>query len=82
MPSYSLLVVPQVVILKHIDRNFADDILKCIFVNKKVWISIEISLIFFLMVQTTICRTGDDQLSARVIAWFTDAYMRHSDSMS
>ena len=34
--------------------NFPDDILKCIFLNESVWISIKISLKLFLRVQLTI----------------------------
>ena len=58
-------------------RHFADDILKCIFLNENVWIPIEISLKFvpkvpidniLALVQITAgCRPGDKPLSEPMI---------------
>ena len=64
-------------------RHFADDIFKCIFLNENVSITIKISLKFVpkgpinnipALVQIMIIWTNDGQ--------FTNAYMRHSASMS
>ena len=68
-------------------RHFLDDIIKCIFLNENVWISIKISL--------EVCSWGSKQqfpnigsdnglASARrqAIIWTTDAYMHHLASMS
>ena len=74
-------------------RNFPDDIFKCIFLNENVWISIEISLknvtygpvninITALVQIMAWVRPGDKPLSESMIAYFIDAYMRHSASMS
>ena len=76
-------------------RHFADDIFKCIFLNGNVWISINISLKFVpkgpidhihipTLVQKMAWRRGSRR---QAIIWtndgyFTDAYMRHSASMS
>ena len=72
------------------DRYFADDIFKCIFLNRNVEISIWISLKFVprgpidnkaAMVQEVACRrTGDKPLPEPMMAWFADAYMHHSAS--
>ena len=70
-------------------RHFADNIFKCIFLNENVWIPIKISLKFFpkgpinnipALVQIMAWRR-------QAIIWsndgsITDAYMRHSASMS
>ena len=73
-------------------RHFGDDILKCIFLNENVWIPIQISLKFISMgiinnipalVQTMAWRRpGDKPLSEPIIAYFADAYMTRSASMS
>ena len=73
-------------------RHFADDIFKCIFLNENVWISFKISMKFVpkgpinnipALVQIMAWRrTGDKPLSEPMIVSFTDAYMRHSASMS
>ena len=70
-------------------RHFPDDILKCIFLNENTWISIKISLKFVpkgpinnipALVQIMAWRRpGPKPLSVPMI---TDAYMRHSVSMS
>ena len=45
-------ILSAVIVFKHIeaetkcDRDFADDIFKCIFLNENVWISMRISLLF------------------------------------
>ena len=67
--------------------KFADDILKCIFLNEKVWISIKISLKFVpkgpinnipTLVQIMAwCQICDKPLSEPMMACFTDAYMCH-----
>ena len=72
--------------------KFADDIFKCIFLNEKVWISIKISLKFVpkgpinnipTLVQIMAWRRpGDKPLSEPKMAYVSDAYMRHSASMS
>ena len=73
-------------------RHFPDDMFKCIFLYENVLISIKISLKFVpkgpinnipALVQMMACRLARRQ----AIIWsnddyFTDAYMRHSASMS
>ena len=73
-------------------RHFPDDIFKGIFLNENIWISINISLKFFLkgpinnipaLVQMMAWRRpGDKPLSEPMLVWFTDSYMRPSASMS
>ena len=72
--------------------HFADDIFICIFSNEKVWISIQILLKF--VNKDPFCnmpaldqimswrRIGEKQLSEPMMVWSTDAYMRHSASVS
>ena len=65
----------------------ADDISKCIFLNKKFCIFIKISLKFvpkvpiendLALVQLMAwCWIGDKPSSETMLTWFTDAYMRH-----
>ena len=67
--------------------NLADDIFKCIFINEKFCISIQISLKFVLrspienrsaLVQVMAWRRkGDKPLPEQMLTQFTDAYMRH-----
>ena len=67
--------------------NFADDIFKCIFLNEKFSISIQISLKFVsrgpidnkpALVQVMAWRrTGNKPLPKPTLSQFTDAYMRH-----
>ena len=74
------------------EQHFADDIFKRIFFNENVWILIKISLKFVskgpiynipVLVQITAWRrSGDKPLSEPMMVSFTDAYMRHSASMS
>ena len=73
-------------------RHFADDILKCNFLNENVWIPIQNSLKFVpkgpfnnipALVQLMAWRrTGDKPLSEPMMTKFNDAYMCHSASMS
>ena len=73
-------------------RHFADDTFKRIFVNENVRILIEISPKFVpkgpidnipALVQIMAWRRpGDKPLSEPMMGLFTDAYMRHSASMS
>ena len=73
-------------------RHFADDTLNRIFLNENVKISIKISLKFVpwgpinnipALVQIMAWRRpGDKPLSEPMMVSFTDAYMRHSASMS
>ena len=73
-------------------RHFPDDILKCIFLNENLWISIQISLTFVpkgpinhnpALVQIMAWRrSGDKPFSDPMMVKFTDAYMRHSASIS
>ena len=72
-------------------RYFADDIFKCIFLNEIVFISIIISLKFIPNGPISNSSIGSDNGMApnrrQTIIWtkddyFTDAYMRHSASMS
>ena len=63
-------------------RHFANDIFKCIFLNGNVWIPIKISLLF-------VPRGPINNIPAlvQIIIWnndgyITDAYMRHSASVS
>ena len=73
-------------------RHFPDDILKWIFLTENVWISIEISLKFVpkgpinnipALVQIMAWRrSGDKPLSEPMMVNLSDAYMRHSASMS
>ena len=77
---------------KQNDRQFPNDIVKWIFLNENVWMSIKISLKFVpkvpinnipALVQIMAWhRTGDKPLSEPMMAQFNDAYMRHSASMS
>ena len=71
-------------------RHFADDVFKCNFLKKDVWIPIEISLKFVpkgpiinipALVQIMAWRrTGDEPLSETMMTQFNDAYMRYSCS--
>ena len=78
-------------------RHFPDDIFKCIFMNENVWISIKIPLKIVPKGQINNFPTlfqiiffSDNGLTPtrrQAIIWnndghFTDAYMRHSASMS
>ena len=73
-------------------RHFADNVLKCNFLNENVWIPVEISLKFIpkslinnipALVQIMVWRrTGDRPLYEPMMTRFNDAYMRHSASMS
>ena len=73
-------------------RCFAYDTFKCIFLNENIIISIEISLQFVPMVRINNIpalvqimawhRPGDKPLSGPVMVCLTDAYRRHSASMS
>ena len=73
-------------------RHFADDIFKCIFLNKNVWISPKISLTFVPTVRintipslvqiTAWRRPGDKPLSEPTMVKITDTCMRHVASMS
>ena len=74
-------------------RHIPDDIFKCIFLNESIWISIEISLKFVPKgpIYNIYSSIGSDNGLAparrQAIIWtnaglFTDAYMRHSTSMS
>ena len=72
-------------------RLLAYDIFKCIFVNEKFYILINLSLKIVplgpidnnpVLVQIMAClRIGDKPLSEPMLALFTDAYMRHSGEM-
>ena len=72
-------------------RHFADNIFKCIFLNKNVWIRFKISLKFVTrgpinnipaLVQIMAWRrSGDKPLSEPMMVQFTDAYMHHLDSV-
>ena len=70
-------------------RHFPDDIFKCIFLNENEWISIKLSLKFVPNWQYSITGSDNGLGSSRrqAIIWtndgcITDAYMRHSASMS
>ena len=75
---------------KQNDRHFADDIFKYIFLNEDIWISIDISLNFvpnghFNNIPAMVQCLAPTRWQA--IIWtndgkFTEAYMRHSASMS
>ena len=96
--SLKLIWAPQLDILLSIlsprqkRRHFADDIFKCNFLNESVWIPIKSSLKFVpqgpvknipALVQITFwCWTGERPLSEPMMTHFSDAYMRHSASMS
>ena len=70
-----------------IDHHFADDIFRCIFVNEKCCIVIEISLKFVpkgpfdnnpvLIYIKAWRRIGDKPLSEPMLTRFPNAYMRH-----
>ena len=72
--------------------NFADDFLKCIFMDEKFFISIRISLKFVpkgpidnkvALVQVMAWRrTGDKSLTEPMLIHFTDASMQHQGEMS
>ena len=96
--SLKLIWAPQLDILLSIlsprqkRRHFADDIFKCNFLNENVWIPIKSSLKFVpqspvnnipALVQIMFWRrTGERPLSEPMMTHFSDAYMRHSASMS
>ena len=66
-------------------QHFADDIFKCIFLNENVWIPVKISLKYVPKGPINNIPTLVDRRQAIIWAndgWFTDAYMRHSASMS
>ena len=73
-------------------RHFPDDIFKCIFLRENVQISIKISLklvpkgpmnnIPALVQIMAWCQSGNKPLSEPMMVCVTDAYMRHSASMS
>ena len=66
-------------------RHFTDDIFKCIFLNKNVWIPIKILLEFIPkgpINNIPALVPGDKPLSEPMMAYFADAYMRRSVSMS
>ena len=73
-------------------RHFPDDIFKCIFFNKNVWILTKISLKFVLrdpiynipalVLIMAWRRPGDKPLSEPMMVLSTDACIRHSASMS
>ena len=73
-------------------RRFADDTFKCIFMNENVRISIKISLKFVPRgpingIPALVQINGLAPVRRQAIIWtndgqFTDAYMRHSASMS
>ena len=78
--------------LRQSGRHFADDIFKCIFLNEKVLIFIQISLklvpknpinnkstLFQIMAW---CWSGDKPLSEPMLVYLTDTYICHSASMS
>ena len=68
-------------------RHFADDISKCIFMNEKFCILIQISLKFVpkgpidnksALIQVMAWRrTGDKPLPEPMLTQFTDVYMQH-----
>ena len=76
----------------HNGRHFADDIFRCISVNELFCILIKISLkcVPFgridnspaLVRMMAWCRIRDNPLSEPMMAYFNDAYMRHSASIS
>ena len=59
-------------------RHFADDIFKCIFLNENLLMHNNPALVQIMAWR----RSGDKPLSKPMIVKFTDAYMRHSASMS
>ena len=72
-------------------RHFPDDIFKCIFLNENARISLKKSLKFVPKVRINNPSIGSDNGLAPIRrqaiivtkdGWFTDAYMRHSASMS
>ena len=73
-------------------RHFAEDIFKRIFLNENIWTSIKISLKFVpkgpinniaALVQIMAwLRPGDKPLYEPIMVKSSDAYMRHSASMS
>ena len=73
-------------------RRFTDDTFKRIFLNENIIMSIKISLKFVPMVRINNTpalvqimawrRPGDKPLSGPMMVYLTDAYMRHSFSMS
>ena len=72
--------------------HFPDDMLICIFVNENVWISLKISLKFVRKIPISnipalvqimaLHPSGDKPLSEPMMVYLSDAYMRHSASMS
>ena len=86
------LVLFNTLRLRQTGRHFPDDIFKCIFLNETDWISIQISSNFVssvqidnkpALVQTMAwLLTEDNPLSEPMMAYFINAYMRQSASMS
>ena len=72
-------------------QHFADGIYKSFFMTNSTWISINISLKFVPKGQINYITAlvqimawhgpGDKPLSEPMMAWFTDAYMRHNDKV-
>ena len=65
-------------------RHFPDDILKCTFLDENVRIYTRIPLKFVFKVPTDNkpASLGAKPISELIVAYFTDAYMRHSASVS
>ena len=73
--------------LRQNGRHFADNLLRCIFLGRNIWIWIKISLKFVpkgpindfpALVQTLAWhQIGNKPLSEPMLIWFTDAYVRH-----
>ena len=78
--------------LRQNGQHFADDIFKCIFLNEDIWILINVSLKFVpkgqinnipALVQLMAWHCLDTKpLSVTIVAYFTDAYMCRSASVS
>ena len=92
MPSTGIIMTSAVNTLrpKQNGRHFADDSIKCIFLNEHIWISIEISLKFVpkgpnnnipALVQIMAWRRPGDKLLSEPMM-VTDAYMCNAASMS
>ena len=78
--------------LRQNGRHFTDAVFKSFFLNENFWIGNNMSLkcvpqglinnISLLVQVMAYCRSGDKPLSEPMMALITDAYMRHSASMS
>ena len=92
IPTHTPTPTPPPPTPRQYGRRFTNDVFKCLFLNEKFGILIQISLQFVpngpinnipALVQIMAWRLpGDKPLSEPMLTQFTDAYMRHQERMS